>query len=96
MRFSERDFLEVSVFEELNGLFAEAAAALGVLGVVQLNLAAGVATVPDVQFINTIERNLERLGADDTKTWLGEDRDAQWLSFRDVNRWFESLEKLKG
>ncbi|MCL2168862.1 MAG: hypothetical protein FWB74_02425 [Defluviitaleaceae bacterium] len=96
MRFSERDFLEVSVFDELNRGFAEIAALRGVGGILPLDLAAGTATVPTAAFINTIERNLERLGVAGTKVWIGEDRDAQWLSYRDVNRWFEGIESLRG
>ena len=57
----------------------------------------GTLTVPTAEFVNRIERNIDSLARDirhmvpATKTWLGEDRDAEFLSYKDVNRWAESL-----
>ena len=94
MTFIADDFLEVAVLERLNELFAEVAGLRGV-ALTPLDLSRGTATVPTASFINTIERNLEQLGAAGTKVWLGEDSDAVWLDYRDVNRWFNSLELLR-
>jgi hypothetical protein len=100
MKFTDRDFMGIEVFERLDEEFVALSARLGV-DVLRLNLAAGVATIPCFEYINIIERNLDRLSAAvpdvdiaPTKTWLGEDKDEAWLDYKDVNRWFESLNKL--
>ena len=101
MTFGANDFLEVAVFERLNELFAEVGGIRGVAAV-PLDLSQGMATVPTAAFVNVIERNLDALargappaGMESTKTWLGGDADEAWLDYRDVNRWFDSLERLR-
>jgi len=104
--FGPDDFLELSVFESLEAEFVQLEAARRAAGrpvtLLRLDLSAGIATVPTPQFINVIEQNLLRLagnprpaGMQGTRNWLGEDRDWRWLNYRDVNRWFESLEILR-
>jgi len=104
--FGPDDFLGLDVFVSLNAEFLQIEAARRAVGrpvqLVQLDLSAGMATVPTAAFINIIERNLDRLAGagrpaqmEATKTWLGEDRDAAWLDYRDVNRWFASLAVLR-
>jgi len=106
MTFGIDDFLDLSVFERLNVEFAQIAeirrAAGRAVDVQLLDLSLGLGVVPTAEFINVIERHLDRLagavppvGMGRTKVWLGEDRDEAWLDYRDVNRWFSSLTALR-
>lgn len=60
-------------------------------------------TIPIPIYINKIENNLKELVEATpwpTKTlpqveWLGELKDTRFLSYIDVNRWFDTLEQLK-
>ena len=104
-RFTAESFLNVQVFERLNGEFSRLMIrrqmrGMSVVGIALLGLSAGEGTAPTADFINRVERNLDGLAAGlgisdlGTKVWLGEDRDERWLDFNDVNRWFESLERI--
>ena len=71
-------------------------------GITLINVAQGTQTIPTPQFINIIERNIDTLtgatplyGMEPTKTWLGESRDLEFLNYKDVNRWFESLNLIR-
>ena len=63
----------------------------------------GIKTVPFPAMINAIERNVGALKffehmprtVEPTVHWLGERNDSPRLSYRDVNRWFESLEIIE-
>ncbi len=59
-------------------------------------------TIPFPNLINTIERNIDALSSggyassdmEPTVVWHGELNDLRRLSYLDVNRWFESIEKM--
>ena len=101
--FTSQDFLSI---EDIMALSTEMAALAQMRGailglaapVVNINTGMGVLTMATPDFINQIERNIDALAGSAppaamqrTRTWLGEGRDVPLLSFRDANRWFESL-----
>lgn len=63
----------------------------------------GIYTLPVPDYLNLVENNLLTLvqsvswntGHQITRIWLGENMDEPTFKFSDVNRWFETLEKLK-
>ena len=97
------DFMRVEYMLRLNGeLAALRAAVLARFGVTLATtvvpVAGGEASPLLASHINIIERAIDDLagvvrpeGLQATKTWRGENRDASFLDYRDVNRWFESL-----
>ena len=106
--FTSQDYLSIQDIRALNTEMAALAALresiFGALAVpvVNINTAMGMTTIPTPDFVNQIERNIDALadGAppvamQPTRTWLGEGRDAPLLSFRDANRWFESLALIR-
>jgi len=66
------------------------------------DMSAGAYTIPFPDLVNIIEDNITALSAggyrppdmEPTRHWLGEDSDAPFLSYRDVNRWYVSSEQL--
>ena len=67
----------------------------------KIDLSEGFATIPFAEYINVIERNTRLImGADTiagmrpTVTWRGGFYDMRRLSYRDVNRWFHTLQLL--
>ena len=106
--FTRQDYLSIEDIRVLNTEMA-ALAALGeeIFGamatpIVNINTAQGINTMPTPSYINQIERNIDALAdaappaaIQPTRTWLGENRDVPRLSFRDANRWFESLRLIR-
>ena len=100
-RFTADDFLNIEDFRQIEDEIAKIANKRGVL-VQPLDLSQGVATIPMASFINIIEKNISALteglsidGLEPTKTWMGEDGDENWLDYKDVNRWFDTLEIIR-
>jgi len=105
--FTRQDYLNIEDIRALNVEMTELAGMrASIFGadtpVVGINTATGAATMPTPAFINQIERNIDALagavppaGMQPTRTWLGEGRDMPLLSFRDANRWFESLRLIR-
>jgi len=91
MQYTKNDYMTIEIFERLNAQMMQAGARLGIEGIVPLDLSQGAELIPTAEFINQIEQNLKRLGAANTKTWYGEDKDEVWLNYQDVNRWFASI-----
>jgi hypothetical protein len=67
-----------------------------------VSLTEGMAAVPFPALINLIETNIEALTANGyvpsnmlpTRQWLGELRDFPRMNYQDVNRWFDSFQKI--
>ena len=105
--FTRHDYLSIDDITTLNTQMTTLAAKRReILGedaaLSTLNTSMGVTTMATVDLINQIERNIDALAGaappaamQTTRTWLGEARDVPLLSFRDVNRWFESLALIK-
>jgi hypothetical protein len=102
--FTRQDYLSIEDIRALNTEMAALAALrediFGAVAtpVVDINTVHGINTVPTPNYINQIERNIDALAGaappavmEPTRTWLGENRDVPGPSFRDANRWFESL-----
>jgi len=105
--FTRDDYLSIEDIRALNTEMAELATMREeVLGaavpVVNISTTQGINTMATPDFINQIERNIDVLAGgaapgamQPTRTWLGENRDVPLLSFRDANRWFESLRLIR-
>ena len=105
--FTRQDYLNIEDIRALNTEMAALAVlreeVFGVpMPVVNISSAMGVLTIAVPDFINQIERNIDALAGtappadmQPTRTWLGEGRDVPLLSFRDANRWFESLALIR-
>ena len=101
--FTRHDYLSIEDIRELNTEMQALALALGVLAQVSnLDTDLGTSTMATPALINQIERNIDVLAGaalpaemQPTRTWQGENRDVPLLSFRDVNRWFESIGIIK-
>ena len=105
--FTKNDYLSIDDITALNTQMAALAAKRrDILGdetpVENLNTTMGVTTMATIDLINQIERNIDTLAGaappaamQPTRTWLGEARDVPMLSFRDANRWFESLAQIR-
>ena len=101
--FTRHDFLSIEDIRELSTeMTALAHMRQEIFGTVaplfHLDISLGITTMASAEFINRIERNLDMLagtappaGMEPTRTWQGENRDVPLLSFRDANRWFESV-----
>jgi len=100
--FTRDDYLSIEDIRRLNEEIMAVAAlrreVVGDVGVVNIVTNMGTATMATPEYINQIERNIDALaggvppvGMQLTRVWLGEGRDVPFLSFRDVNRWFESV-----
>ena len=67
------------------------------------NTSQGTYTTPFPALINIIEQNLDAIAAGGyrpsdmlaTVRWMGEQNDIVRLSYRDVNRWFESMRLIE-
>ena len=105
--FTRQDYLNI---EDIRALDMEMAALAALreeifgpaAAIAALNTGQGAATIATPDFINRIERNIDALAGaappeamQPTRTWLGEGRDIPLLSFRDANRWFESLSLIR-
>jgi len=63
----------------------------------------GIYTIPFASYINQIEQSINALtangyvpnGMQPVRNWLGENRDRQALSYKDVNRWFDSFLRIE-
>jgi len=105
--FTRHDYLNIEDIRALNTEMAALAALReSIFGaappVVNVATNQGVMTMATPDYVNQIERNIDALagaapppGMQPTRTWLGENRDVPLLSFRDVNRWFESLRVIR-
>ena len=67
-----------------------------------IHLALDMLTFPTPAFFNIIERNIgilalgnEPQGLPPTRTWYGENRDNPRMDYRDINRWYESLDMIE-
>ena len=99
------DFMDIEFIRRLDGEFLELAGLreeiFGERGDVWglgLFTFSGVSALASAAFMNRIERNIDALagvvppvGMQPTKIWRGENLDREFLDFRDVNRWFESV-----
>jgi len=105
--FTRHDHLSIEDIRVLNAEMAELATLRteifeAPVQFVSLNTNQGVTTIATPSYINQIERNIDALaggappvGMQPTRTWLGENRDAPLLSYRDANRWFGSLALIR-
>ena len=108
--FTRHDFLSINDIMSLNtemqslARLREDIFGVGQGGGVVRNLDThlGAYTMASADFINQIERNIDALagtvppaGMEPTRAWQGENRDALLLSFRDVNRWFDSVTMIR-
>ena len=101
------DRMSISVMDTLNEHFEHVADVFAaelshVVPLRTIDTSAGILTMPTAAYINRIEDNIRDLSANGyhpsempaPKNWLGEDLDSPRLSYRDVNRWFESIGEL--
>lgn len=100
-RFTGDDFMSHEIIAELNRQMQELALMRGV-SIISLATGQGILMGATIHFFNSIERNIDALagssppmGMQPTRTWLGEYNDVPLLSYRDVNRWFESVELIR-
>lgn len=96
IRRLDEEFLELAALRE--EIFGERGDVWG-LG---LFTSSGDSALATVAFMNRIERNIDALagiappeGMKPTRVWRGGNLDREFLDFRDVNRWFESVAVIR-
>ena len=100
-KITKDDFLNMDVFRRVH---QEAMRLSNLRGIMISNVFMNddLTTNPSAAFVNFFERNLDRLAGvmpvvdiGQTKTWLGGADDDVWFSYKDINRWIDTLAKIE-